>query len=134
MPTVSNINLILTTTGSNVEVRVDYDVTFTKFERQLVTLGLSYDTHVTIHDFDGGSGPGAEIFEFYPGRNVLAVTAGNGDQVLHESESRTVSRASLQVDTGGDEDELKANIRVHANGWLEEFTADAISAQKILLG
>ena len=134
MPTVSNVNLTLTTVDANVTIRVNYDVEFNKFERQLTGLGLSYDTHVTIHDYDGGDTPGAQVLDFYPNRNVLAVTVGNGSQVLHESESRTVSRASLQVDPVGNDDELKAAVRVHANQWLDTFTEDVVSDQEILLG
>ena len=70
MPTVSNVDLTLTTVDQNVTIRVTYDVEFNKFERQLTGLGLSYDTHVTIHDYDGGDTPGAQILDFYPGRNV----------------------------------------------------------------
>ena len=106
MPTVSNVNLTLTTVDANV----------------------------TIHDYDGGDTPGAQVLDFYPNRNVLAVTVGNGSQVLHESESRTVSRASLQVDPVGNDDELKAVVRVHANQWLDTFTEDVVSDQEILLG
>jgi hypothetical protein len=134
MPTVSNVNLTLTTVDDNVTVRVDYDVEFNKFERQLSGLGLSYDTHVTIHDFDGGDTPGAQVLDFSPGRTVLPVTVGNGTQSLHGSDSRTVSRSSLDVDPNGNDDELKAVVRVHANQWLEEFTEDAVSDEEILRG
>ena len=82
MPTVSNVNLTLTTVDTDVTIRVTYDVEFNTFERKLTDLGLSYDTHVTIHDFDGGDTPGAQILDFYPGRYVLPVTSGNGSQVL----------------------------------------------------
>ena len=54
--------------------------------------------------------------------------------MLHESESRTVSRASLQVDPVGNDDELKAAVRVHANQWLDTFTEDVVSDEEILLG
>ncbi|HET9646660.1 MAG TPA: hypothetical protein VFP34_00320 [Microlunatus sp.] len=134
MPTVSNVNLTLTTVDDQVTIRVTYDVEFNKFERQLVGLGLTYDTHVTIHDFDGGDTPGAQVLDFYPGRYVLPVTVGNGSQTLSGNESRTVSRASLQVDPVGNDDELKAAVRVHANQWIEEFTEDVVSDEEILLG
>lgn len=147
MPTVSNVELTLTTINQNgvdsVKITVEYDLGFNTFERQLVGLGLSYDTHVTIHDFDGGDTPGAQILDFYPDRYVPNVTVGNGTQPFHHKESRTVSRSSLQVDPAGDDVELKAFVRVHANGWIEEFTPgyehgdqeypdDAVSAQGVL--
>ena len=134
MPTVSNVNLILTTVGDNVTIRVDYDVELNKFERQLSGLGLTYHTHVRIFDFDGGDTPGAVVLDFFPGRNELAVTVGNGNQVLHESDSRTVTRASLQVDPGSNNDELKAGVRVHANEMFEAFTIEEISEEEVLLG
>ena len=150
MPTVSNVVLTLTTVSSGgadqVKIKVEYDVEFSTFERQLVALGLSYDTHVTIHDFDGGDTPGDQILDFYPGRTVLGVTVGTGTQKLTGiKDTRTVSRTSLQVDPTGDDVELKAFVRVHANGWIEEFTPgtepgaqlypdDAVSPQVVLAG
>ena len=134
MPTVSNVNLTLTTVNTQVTIRVTYDVEFTTFERKLTDLGLSYDTHVTIHDFDGGDTPGVEILDFYPGRYVLPVTSGTGTRTWSGDESRTVSRTFLQVDPVGNDDELKAVVRVHANQWLDSFTEDVVSDQKILLG
>jgi hypothetical protein len=65
-PTVSNVNLTLTTVDDNVTIKVDYEVEFDKFERQLSGLGLSYDTHVTIYHFDEGTGPGDQILDFNP--------------------------------------------------------------------
>jgi hypothetical protein len=134
MPTVSNVNLTLTTVNTQVTIRVTYDVEFNTFERKLTDLGLSYDTHVTIHDYDGGDTPGAEILDFYPGRYVLPVTSGTGTRTWSGDESRTVSRTFLQVDPVGNDDELKAVVRVHANQWLDLFTEDVVSAQKVLLG
>lgn len=134
MPTVSNVNLILTTVDTRVTIRVTYDVEFTTFERKLTELGLSYDTHVTIHDFDGGDTPGAQVLDFYPARRVIPVASGTGNWTWSGDESRTVARSSLQADAGANDDELKAVVRVHANQWLDLFTADEVSAQKVLLG
>lgn len=134
MPTVSNVNLTLTTVDDQVTIRVRYDVEFNKFERQLTGLGLSYDTHVTIHDYDGGDEPGAQILDFFPGRDTLAVTVGNGSQTVPGDEQRTVSRASLQVDPVGNDDELKAVVVVHANQWLDEYTTGVVSDQEVLTG
>jgi len=134
MPTVSNVSLTLTTVNTQVTISVTYDVEFTTFERKLTDLGLSYDTHVTIHDFDGGDTPGAEILDFHPGRYVLPVTSGTGTRTWSGDEVRTVSRTFLQVDPVGNDDELKAVVRVHANQWLDRYTEDVVSDQKILLG
>jgi hypothetical protein len=135
MPNVSDVNLSLTQTdGDLVEIQVDYDVTFNKFERQLTTLGLSYDSHIIIRDFDGGGSPGSVILEF-DDRDTLPVTAGNSTQTIsNRSQSKTVARSALQVDPNGDADELKATVLIHANQWLDEYTAEVESEQEVLLG
>lgn len=134
MPEVSDVNLSLTTVGNNVTVQVDYDVSFNTFERKLTDLGLTYDSHIIIHDFDGGGTPGAVIFEFDP-RDTLPVTSGNGTQTINNrSQSQTVARSLLQVDSGGDEDEIKATVLIHANQWLDEYSPEVESEQEILLG
>lgn len=139
MPVVSNVNLTLRTSSNNndVDVEVEYDVTFNTFERRLSGLGLNYHSHTTVHDFDGGDTPGAVVLDFFDADDPhrFAVTDGVGDQVFaNERESRRVSRASLQVDPVGNDDEFKANVRVHANEMFEAFTRDEISAQDILVG
>jgi hypothetical protein len=148
MPTVSNVELTLTTISSGgadqVKIKVQYDVEFTTFERQLVDLGLTYHTHVTIHDFDGGATPGDQILDFSPSdRKVITPTVGTGRVSQTYKENTTVTRSSLQVDPAGDEVELKAFVRVHANEWFDEFSPgsepgaqeypdDAVSTQVVL--
>jgi hypothetical protein len=150
MPTVSNVDLTLTTISSGgadqVKIKVQYDVEFNSFERQLVGLGMTYHTHVTIHDFDGGDTPGTQILDFNSdNRNVITPTVGNGKVSKTHTETVTVTRNSLQVDPAGDDVELKAFVRVHANELFDEFTPgykpgaqeypdDAVSAQVILAG
>ena len=99
MPTVSNVVLTLTTVSSGgadqVKIKVEYDVEFSTFERQLVALGLSYDTHVTIHDFDGGDTPGDQILDFYPGRTVLGVTVGTGYAETHRHQGHPYGQPDL---------------------------------------
>ena len=134
MPTVSDVNLSLTTSGNSVVIQVDYDVSFNTFERQLTTLGLSYDSHIIIRDFDGGDSPGSVILEFED-RDTLPVIAGNGTQhITNRSQSKTVSRSDLQVDPNGDADEIKATVLIHANQWLDEYTVEVESEQEVLLG
>src|SRR5689334_9019866 len=134
MPIVSDVNLSLTTRGDDVEIQVDYDVTFNTFERKLTTLGLTYDSHIIIRDYDGGDSPGSVILEFED-RDTLPVVAGNGTQLIsNRSQSKTVPRSELQVDLNGDADEIKATVLIHANQWLDEYTVEVESEQEVLLG
>jgi hypothetical protein len=48
--------------------------------------------------------------------------------------SVTIPRATLQEDSGGDEDEIICNIRIHSVGLPETFTENVASPQRILLG
>lgn len=148
MPTISNVQLTLTTTsssgGDQVKIKVQYDAAFNTFERNLVDLGLHYHSHVTIHDFDGGDTPGAQILDFTPdNRKDLTPKVGTGTVTTSYTETVTVTRSSLQVDPANDDVELKAFVRVHANEWFDEFTPgreltaqlypeDAVSAQAVL--
>jgi len=135
VPTVTDVNLSLTQTdGDLVVIQVDYDVSFNKFERQLTSLGLTYDSHIIIRDYDGGDSAGSVILEFED-RDTLPVTPGNSIQSFtNRSQSKTVARSALQVDPNGDEDEIKATVLIHANQWLDEYTAEVVSEQEILLG
>jgi hypothetical protein len=135
VPTVSDVNLSLTQTdGDLVQIQVDYDVTFNKFERQLTTLGLTYDSHIIIRDYDGGDSAGSVILEF-DDRDTLPVTPGNSTQTIsNRSQSKTVARSTLQVDPNGDADEIKATVLIHANQWLDEYTEEVESEQEVLLG
>jgi hypothetical protein len=134
MPTVSDVNLSLTQKdGDLVEIQVDYDVEFNTFDRKLTTLGLTYDSHIIIRDYDGGGSPGSVILEF--DRDTLPVTAGNGTQpITNRSQSQTVARSVLQVDPNGDADEIKATVLIHANQWLDEYSEEVESETEVLLG
>ncbi len=130
MPTVSTPNLTLTESEGRVTIRVRYTATFNKFDRQLSGLGKTWHSHITVHDFDGGSDVGAQLVDFTP-RHGFPVTVGNSDQALPGDESFTVNRDVLRGDTDGT-DELKANVRIHSEQTVEEFTDDAISDQENL--
>ncbi|MET0693617.1 MAG: hypothetical protein ABWX96_01325 [Propionibacteriaceae bacterium] len=131
MPTVSDVNLSLTTVGNSVTIEVDYDVSFTQFDRNLADLGLTYDSHIIIRDFDGGDSPGSVILEFP--RDALPVT-NTTQQLPNRRQALTVARSVLQGDGGGDPDEIKATVLIHANQWLDEYTEEVASEQQILLG
>jgi hypothetical protein len=135
MPTVTNPNLTLTESEGRVTIRVRADVTYSPFERQLAGLGQDWHPHITVHDFDGGDGVGAELFEFLNGTDRLddfAVTVGSGVQVLPLDEERTVDREVLKGDPANNDDEIKAKIRIHSNDTQVVFTSDVLTDQEIL--
>ena len=69
MPTVSNVVLTLTTVSSGRR-RSGQDQGGVRRRAQHVRAPArrprtrAYDTHVTIHDFDGGDTPGDQILDF----------------------------------------------------------------------
>jgi hypothetical protein len=130
MPTVTNPNLTLTESEGRVTVRVRYTATFTPFERQLVGLGASYHSHITIHDFDGGDALGAGLVDFPT--SSFPVTVGSGEQVIARDQSMTVDRGELKGDPENNDDELKARIRIHNPDAQVPFTEDVISDQEVL--
>ena len=131
MPTIENARLTLTERDGQVRMRVEYDARFTPFERQLVALGLTYHTHVTVHGIDPGpltpALPGAE----FP-RHTLDVTVGEDEQLLrNELETHQVPRSELQEDPTGEPDELTCNVRIHS-AIPPQFTEDVFTEQEIL--
>ncbi len=135
MPTVTNPNLTLTESEGRVTIRVRGDVTFSSFERQLAGLGQRWHPHITVHDFDGGDGVGVQLFEFLSGSDRLgnfAVTTGSGSQTLPLDEERNIDRDDLKGDPAGNDDELKAKIRVHTGDAQVAFTADVLTDQEVL--
>ena len=116
-------------------IRVRADVTFSPFERQLAGLGADWHPHLTVHDFDGGDGVGAQLFEFLDGTDRLedfAVTVGSGSQVLPLDEERTVDREVLKGDPENNDDEIKVKIRIHTGDAQVAFTPDVLTDQEIL--
>ena len=55
MPTITNATLTLTTVNNNVTADVTFDAVFTRFERNLADLGMTFDRHVDILGVDSGS-------------------------------------------------------------------------------
>ncbi|VEH41210.1 Uncharacterised protein [Kocuria rosea] len=132
MPSVSGANLTLTTVNNQVTIRVQYNVTFNKFDRQLSGLGKTWHSHVTVHGMDGATvGPNLANLP----RQTFAVTVGNTNQVIAADRSVTVARSVLQEDPAvGDNDELKAKIRIHSPEPMDVFTPDVFTDQEILFG
>ena len=133
MPTVSTPNLELSEDSNhNVTMTVSYTATFDKFDRALTELGRRYHRHIFVHGYDGGDELGASIEDAEFDRFDFPVTAGTTDQVFVKSESKTVSRSTLQEDEPGNSDELKANVLIHSNQLVPEWTENAVSDQETL--
>jgi hypothetical protein len=138
MPTVSTPNLTLIEADDRVTIRVRYDATFSAHDRQLVGLGARYHSHVWAHDYDGGDEAGPRIVEFLPRATFTGsgadypVTVGAGEQVFNVTEELNVPRDVLKVDAAGNDDEIKAVVRIHALDAQLEFTPDALSDTEVL--
>jgi hypothetical protein len=131
MPSISATTLTLTTVNLDTTINVTYNATYTPFERQLAGLGMTFHEHIDVEGVDGAVGTTITTF---PLANH-AVTVGAANQVIARNVSKTVTRASLQEDpAAGDNDEIRAKIRIHAIGLPPEFTPDAFTPQQILLG
>ena len=46
MPTINNATLNLTTVNNDVTADVTFDAVFTRFERNLADMGMTFDRHV----------------------------------------------------------------------------------------
>jgi hypothetical protein len=132
VPTVSTPNLTVIKDGVLVVIQVSYRATFNHFDRQLAPLGKTWHSHVTLHDFDGGDDIGRQILDFGDSgdREGFAVSVGTTDEVFEKNEQITViDRGLLLVDLDG-VNELKAQVRLHSQQTVVEFTPGAISDQE----
>ena len=130
MPEITNTSLTLSQSGDWVTIDVEYDATCSAFEAALVGLGLEYDTHVWIIDWDGVNNPAATLVEFP--RHIIPFIAGNGAQTIDDHvESARFRREELKGDPANNNDELKARIKVHAPG-LVEFTPVVETEEEVL--
>ena len=57
MPTIDNATLTLTTVNDTVTADVTFDAVFTRLERNLADMGMTFDRHVDILDVDPGRRP-----------------------------------------------------------------------------
>ena len=131
MPTITSPNLTLTTVNNDVTINVTFIATFTSFERQLAGLGMTFDWHIDILGVDAN---GHSVLTSFPS-TTLPVFVGVGPQPIPVNVSKTVTRASLQEDSGvGDNDEIGCNIRIHSQGMPPTFTDDLFTVQRVLVG
>ena len=128
MPTITNATLNLTTVNNDVTANVTFDAVFTRFERNLADLGMTFDRHVDILGVDAGAT--TVLFSFDP--TNLPVTAGAGSQTIPVALALTRPRSFFQEDT--DNDEIGCNIRIHSQGFPPVFTPDFFTNQRVLVG
>ncbi|MEO5823304.1 MAG: hypothetical protein ABIT71_22595 [Vicinamibacteraceae bacterium] len=128
MPTITNATLNLTTVNDNVTADVTFNAVFTRFERNLADLGMTFDRHVDIIAVDGTS---TTVLTSFDPTN-LPVTAGAGSLTIPVSLSVTKPRSFFQEDT--DNDEIGCNIRIHSQGFPPVFTPDFFTIQRVLVG
>jgi len=129
MPTVTNANLTLSENNGIVTMTIVFLPTFSNFEKELGSLGCSYDAHYSVHGVDNGV-PGAELTAVdIPNQ---AIPVGVGLPVLPVVQVATVARTLLQEDpAAGDNDELKVKILIHTHV-PPIFTSDAFTDQEVL--
>lgn len=130
MPTISNTALTLTTVNNDVTVRVQYDATFTEFERYLASNGLKFRENISVIGDDAGTVADQTLHAFPIPFAGIPVTAGAGSLTVSRDRSMTVSRASLQEDTN--DDEIICNIEITPVGL--PATVSGSTPQQTLLG
>jgi hypothetical protein len=129
MPTVTLPNLTLSENNGIVTMTITFLPTFSNFEKELGSLGCTYDAHYSVHGVDNGL-PGAELTSVdIPN---MAIPVSRLLPVLPVIQQVTVARTLLQEDpAAGDADELKVKIRIHSH-IPEVFTPDAFTDQEVL--
>jgi len=128
MPTINNATLNLTTVNNDVTADITFDAVFTRFERNLADMGMTFDRHVELLGVDAGTTTVLLVFD----PTNLPVTAGAGPQTIPVALSVTRPRSFFQEDT--DNDEIGCNIRIHSQGFPPVFTPDLFTIQRVLVG
>ena len=104
------------------------------FERHLAGLGLVFQEQIAVIGVDPAGSTTGTVLTNFPNAN-LPVTDGGVTQTIARNISKTVTRASLQEDSGlGDDDEIRCRIRIAAIGLPPAVTPDAFTDQEILVG
>jgi hypothetical protein len=113
MPTVTNPNLTLSESNGIITMTIVFLPTFSNFEKELGSLGCTYDAHYSVHGVDNGL-PGAELTAVdIPNRPI---PVNRSLPVLPVVQVATVARSLLQEDpAAGDSDELKVKIVLHSH-------------------
>jgi len=120
--------------GLNTTINVTYDAKFSVFERHLAGLGLIFRERIAVIGVDPPNSTTGAVVANFPSPN-LPVSDGTAEQTIARNVSLTVTRASLQEDSGaGDNDEIRCRIRIEAIGLPPDVTPDAFTDQEILVG
>jgi hypothetical protein len=129
MPTVTNPSLALSESNGIVTMTIIFLPTFSNFEKELGSLGCTYDAHYTVHGVDNGL-PGAELTAVdIPN---MGIPVSRSLPTLPVVQSVTVARTLLQEDpAAGDSDELKVKIVLHSH-IPEVFTDGTYTEQEVL--
>jgi hypothetical protein len=128
MATIGPANLTLTTVGANTTIRVQYNVTFSAFERFLAANGLVFQERIAVFGVDPpGSTTGTNLVNF-PSQNLTL-----DGMPLVRDRSLTVPRLTLNEDPApGDQDEIRCRITIVPVNL--PTTVEKWSDQEVLLG
>lgn len=135
MPKTTNPILTLTneTTGTDITVRVEYDITFNRLERNLAQLGMNFKDAVDVIGVDPpGSTSGTRLLSL--GGGQLDVPPVSSSAKLHRKHEVVMSRASLDEDPGTgipDNDEIRCRIRFLTGG-MPPASSETFTNQVIL--
>jgi len=137
MPKTTNPVLTLTNenpgTGTDITVKVEYDITFNRLERNLAQLGMNFKDDVDVIGIDPpGSTTGTPIRRLGGGK--LDVPPVSSSAALHREHKLVMSRASLDEDPGTplpDNDEIRCRIRFLTGG-MPAASAETFTNQVIL--
>ncbi|HEX8370973.1 MAG TPA: hypothetical protein VF604_20675 [Pyrinomonadaceae bacterium] len=131
MPTITNRILALPEAGpDNIKIDVKYTINFSRFERNLVGLGMTFRELVEVFGVDAEQRTSQLLKRVVFGQ--LPVTANTPQ--LNRHHTKIVSRASLDEDLGIftlDDDEIICRIQILPVGLPPAFT-NAFTNQVIL--
>jgi hypothetical protein len=122
MARINNAQLTLTTAGNNVTITVTYSAVINALERFLKANGLGLVERIAVIGVDPPGSTTGTVLHNFPAEN-LPVTAGGGSQTIARNRSIIVSRASLQEDGVGDDDEIRCRITIDALNLPADITA-----------
>jgi hypothetical protein len=131
MARINNAQLTLTTAGNNVTITVTYSAVINALERVLKANGLGLVERIAVIGVDPPGSTTGTVLHNFPAEN-LPVTAGGGSQTIARNRSIIVSRASLQEDGVGDDDEIRCRITIDALNLPADITA--FTDQEVLVG
>jgi hypothetical protein len=121
--------LVLTTTGTNTTIKVEYTANFTPFDRFLASGGLRFNERIEVLGVDPPSlTTGTILAVFVP--QTIPVTPGNTPLSVPRSRTLTVPRSQLDEDP--DDDEIRCRISIVPVGL--PVTVTALTEAEVLLG